>query len=261
MRPILFDLGGFSIHTFGLLVGLGFVAGLWIASRLAVRVGFKPELVYDLAVPWIIVGALVGARVVYVVSYWQQDFAAGPWYEALEVWKGGLVYYGGLIGGTLAAILRLRLLKLPIWKVGDCLAPGIALGHAFGRIGCLFNGCCFGRHSDYPWAIRFPVGSIPGHLPVHPTQIYESLLNLALAGALYWFHGRRRFDGQVFSLYLMAYALVRGFTEYFRGDYKVASAPLSGILTPGQATGLGTLAVGIVLYAVLRRRPLAPTQT
>ena len=252
MRPILFDMGGFSIHTFGLLVGLGFVAGLWVASRLAVRVGFKPELVYDLAVPWIIVGALIGARTVYVVTYWKQDFAGHPWHEALAVWRGGLVYYGGLIGGTLAAVLRLRRLGLPIWKVGDCLAPGIALGHVFGRIGCLFNGCCFGRHANYPWSIRFPVGSIPGNLPVHPTQIYEALLNLALAGALAWFHGRRRFDGQVFSLYLIAYAFVRSFTEFFRGDYSVTSAPLSGILTPGQSTSVGTLAGGIVLYLVLR---------
>ncbi len=260
MKPILFDIGGFQIHTFGLLVGLGFVAGLWLASRLARRAGLRPELVYDLAVPWIVIGALIGARTVYVISYWERDFAGRPWFETLEVWRGGLVFYGGLIGGSLAAIFRLKQLKLPLWRVGDCLAPGIALGHVFGRVGCLFNGCCYGHASNLPWAIRFPKGTLPFDGPVHPAQIYEALLDLALAGTLAWLHGRRRFDGQIFSLYLIAYAFVRTFAELFRGDYSVRSAPLAGILTPGQSTSIATLAAGLALYFVLRRGQSAPAQ-
>jgi phosphatidylglycerol:prolipoprotein diacylglycerol transferase len=261
MKPILFEIGGFQIHTFGLLVGLGFVAGLWLAARLARNAGLRPELVYDLAVPWIVLGALAGARTVYVVSYWDRDFAGRPWFEAFQVWRGGLVFYGGLIGGTLAAMLRLKWLRLPMWRVGDCLAPGIAMGHAFGRIGCLFNGCCYGHPANVPWAIRFPKGTLPLDVPVHPTQIYESLLNLGLAGALAWFHGRRRFDGQVFALYLVAYAFVRSFTEWFRGDYAVRSVPLAGVLTPGQTTSLATLAAGIALYVVLRRGQSVPANS
>jgi phosphatidylglycerol:prolipoprotein diacylglycerol transferase len=188
-----------------------------------------------------------------VISYWDRDFAGRPWFEIFQVWRGGLVFYGGLIGGILAAVFRLRQLKLPIWRVGDCMAPGIALGHVFGRLGCLFNGCCFGLPTGVPWAIRFPKGTTPGDFPVHPTQIYEALLNLALAGALAWFHRKRRFDGQVFALYLVGYALVRAFTEWFRGDYAVRSAPLAGVLTPGQSTGIATLAAGIALYFLLRR--------
>lgn len=261
MKPILFQIGGVSIHTFGLLVGLGFIAGLWLASRLARNAGFKPELVYDLTVPWIVIGSLIGARTVYVITYWREDFAGHPLVEVFEVWRGGLVYYGGLIGGILAAVLRLRWLKLPIWRVGDCLAPGIALGHVFGRLGCLFNGCCYGHPTHVPWAIRFPPGSIPGTQPIHPAQVYEALLNLGLAVSLAWFHRRRRFDGQVFSLYLVAYAFIRSFTEWFRGDYAVRSAPLSGVLTPGQLTSVATLAAGIALYLVLRRgRPATTTR-
>ncbi len=255
MKPILFQIGGLQIHTFGVLVGLGFVAGLWLASRLARNAGFKSDLVYELAVPWILAGSLIGARLVYVISYWDRDFADRPWFEAFQVWRGGLVFYGGLIGGILAAVFRLWQLGLPVWKVGDCLAPGVALGHVFGRIGCLFNGCCFGQPTHLPWAIRFPPGVTPGDLPVHPTQIYEALLNLALAGGLAWFHKRRRFDGQLFALYLISYAFVRSFTEWFRGDYGVKSAPLAGIFTPGQTASMVSFLAGVALYALLRRAP------
>jgi phosphatidylglycerol:prolipoprotein diacylglycerol transferase len=259
VKPILFQFGEFSIHTFGLLVGLGFISGLWLASRLARQSGLKSDLVYELAVPWILIGSLLGARIVYVISYWDRDFAGRAWFEPFQVWRGGLVFYGGLIGGALAAIVRLRMLRQPLWRYGDCLAPGIALGHVFGRFGCLLNGCCFGHPTDVPWAIRFPVGTTPGNLPVHPTQIYEAVLNLGLAAGLAWFHRRRRFDGQVFALYLLGYSLVRAFTEWFRGDYDVRSAPLQGILTPGQATGIAIFLGGLGLYFVLRRlSPASP---
>lgn len=252
MKPILFNLGSFPVHTFGLLVALGFIFGLWAASRNTRAAGLGPDLPYDLA-PWLIGGTLIGARLLYVVSYWQRDFAGQPWTEIFAIWKGGLVYYGGLIGATLAGIFVAVRRKLPIWKTADCLAPGIALGQAFGRTGCLLNGCCFGREATVPWAIQYPTGhSTFPHL-VHPAQVYESLLNLAFFGLLMLMQRRRKFDGQVFATYLLGYALIRSFAEFFRGDYDVISRPTAGVFTPGQTTSVLIFGAGLALFFFLRR--------
>ena len=185
MHPIAFKLGGLAIHWYGVMVALGFLAGLWTASRRALRTGIAAEKIIDLG-PWLILGAIVGARGLYVISYWRESFAGQPFGEIFAVWHGGLVYYGGLIGASLAGLLYTRLKKLPLGKVADILAPSIALGHVFGRIGCLLNGCCYGRACTLPWAIQFPPGNplnAPTY-PVHPTEVYESLLNLGLYAAL-----------------------------------------------------------------------------
>ena len=174
------------------MVALGFLAGLWTASRRGLRDGITGEKIVDLG-PWLIVGAILGARTLYVISYWQEAFAGKPVAEIFAVWKGGLVFYGGLIGATLAGILYTRLKKLPVWKVADIVAPSIALGYVFGRIGCLLNGCCYGRACNLPWAIRFPENNplSPPTYPVHPTEIYESLLNLGLYAFLVWLYRRK----------------------------------------------------------------------
>jgi phosphatidylglycerol:prolipoprotein diacylglycerol transferase len=258
MKPVLFEVGSFQLHAFGLLVAMGFLSGTWLAGRRARVAGIDPAAIQDIVFPWLIVGGLVGARILYVLSYWDRDFAGHPITDAFAIWKGGLVFYGGLIGASLAGIVGMRLRKLPLWKTADCLTPGLALGHVFGRLGCLFNGCCFGRACDLPWAIRFPADHSTHGLPLHPAQLYEAGLNLALCGFLVWWHDRRKtFDGQVFSLYLLAYAVIRTVCEYFRGDYAVQSTPASGIFTPGQSTSALILVVGIALWIVLRRLPQA----
>lgn len=254
MKPILFRLGDLQIHSFGVLVALGFLAGLAAAAYNARRAGLKGDVVYDLA-PWLVAGGLIGARLLYVVSYWQRDFAGHPLTEILAVWKGGLVYYGGLILATLTGIWRIRQMKLPLWTMADCLAPGVALGHAFGRLGCLLNGCCFGRPTTLPWGIQFPASHSTAAASLHPTQIYESLLNLMLFAALMWGFGRRRFAGQLFALYLVGYAVIRAFTEWFRGDYAFISRPAAGVFTPGQSTSLLILLAGIALFFTLRPKP------
>jgi phosphatidylglycerol:prolipoprotein diacylglycerol transferase len=169
------------------------------------------------------------------------------------VWKGGLVYYGGLMGASLACILYTRIKKLPLWKVADILAPSIALGYVFGRIGCLLNGCCYGRACSLPWAIRFPADNPlnpPTH-PVHPTEVYESLLNLGLYAVLAWLFRRKKFDGQVFSVYLVSYALLRSFVEMFRGDYP--EYYLGGWVTPAHLVSIAILVAGLVLLRLLPR--------
>jgi phosphatidylglycerol---prolipoprotein diacylglyceryl transferase len=254
MHPIAFKLGALSIHWYGVMVALGFLAGLWTAGRRGLHAGIAAEKVIDLG-PWLIIGAIVGARTLYVISYWSEFFAGKPAWESFAVWQGGLVYYGGLIGASLACILYVRLKKLPLWKVADIFAPSIALGCVFGRIGCLLNGCCYGRACDLPWAIHFPQGNPlnPPTYPVHPTEVYESLLNLGLYAALAWLYRRKKFEGQVFSLYLVSYAVLRSFVELFRGDYPEHQHYLGGWATPAHLVSILILAAGPGLLWLLPR--------
>ncbi|HUD82220.1 MAG TPA: prolipoprotein diacylglyceryl transferase, partial [Candidatus Saccharimonadales bacterium] len=218
MHRIAFEFAGLTVTWYGILVALGFMAGLWTASRRAMRSGINPDTIIDLG-PWLLVGAIIGARTLYVVSYWNESFAGRPLTEIFMVQHGGLVYYGGLIGASLACVLFVSLKKLPLWRLADILAPSVALGSFFGRWGCLLNGCCYGRPTTLPWGIQFPKGHETYPNYVHPTEIYDSLLNLGLYLFLAWLFRRKSFDGQVFAVYLICYAVLRSFVELFRGDY------------------------------------------
>jgi len=254
LHKIAFQIGGFTIYWYGVLVALGFLTGLWLASRRALLSNIAPEKVLDLG-PWLIVGTLVGARLLYVVSYWERDFAGKPLGEIFMVRHGGLVYYGGLAGASLACILYARIRKLPLWKLADVLAPSIALGYFFGRFGCLMNGCCYGRACSLPWAIHYPPDHETRGAPVHPSQVYDSLLNLGLYIVLAWLFRRKKFDGQIFAAYLIGYAVTRSLAEAFRGDYPVYY--LGGWATPAQLVSVGILVAGLLLWWLRSASPAA----
>lgn len=255
-------------------MALAFIAGLWTASRRGLREGVPAETTLDVG-PWLIIGAIIGARILYVITFSREEFAGQPIWEIFAVWQGGLVYYGGLIGASIGYILYARRKKLPFWKGADILAPSIALGYVFGRIGCLLNGCCYGRPCDLPWAVRFPYNSHPfkqqlqdgllqsdatRSLPVHPTEIYESLLNLCLYLFLAWLYRRKKFNGQVFATYLVGYAVLRSFVEMFRGDYPQYQRFVGGWLTPAHLVSVLILAVGLVLFLALPRQTVRPAK-
>jgi phosphatidylglycerol:prolipoprotein diacylglycerol transferase len=236
------------------MIAIAFMSGLWTASRRCLRDGISPEKVMDLG-PWLIVGSIIGARIFYVVTFWREEFAGQPM-EIFMIQKGGLVYYGGLIGACLAVLIYANVRKVPLWKLADVLTPSIALGYVFGRIGCLMNGCCYGKTCSMPWAIQFPPShhTYPDH--VHPTQIYDSLLSLALYCFLAWLYRRKKFDGQIFVAYLVAYAFTRSFVEFFRGDYPADQHYLGGWATPAQTVSILILAAGVSLFFLLPRRPV-----
>jgi len=250
MDQIAFSIGKLTISWYGVLVVTGFVAGLWTASRRSLRRGIPAEVVADLGV-WLMVGAIVGSRLWHVVVYWQEEFAGKPWWEIFALRRGGLVFYGGLVGASLATLFYARAHQVPLWKLADALAPSIALGHVFGRIGCLMNGCCFGVPTERPWAVHYPAVHFTQGAGVHPTQIYEAGANLLLYAALAWQYRRKGFEGRVFATYLIAYAGLRFLIEFFRGDYEVRH--LGGWATAGQAVSLAVLAAGVGLYQWLRR--------
>src|SRR5580704_17004743 len=184
------------------MMALAFFAGLWTATRRARLANVSGDAITDVTL-WLMLGSFIGASIVYVTTYWKQEFADQPFSEVFMIQHGGLVYYGGLIGAIVASIIYLRWKKLPVWKIADILAPSIALGSVFGRIGCLLNGCCYGRACSLPWPIRFPADHETHGQPVHPTEIYDALLNLILYLALAWLFRRKKFDGQIFALYLI----------------------------------------------------------
>lgn len=251
MHSVAFTIGGFAIYWYGILAATAFVAAFWTASRRSEVYGLPGQAIVDLA-PWLIGGAIVGARVWYVIYFWSDEFAGKPLWEVFMLRRSGLVFYGGLVGASLATIVYARVQRLSLWRVADCLAPSIALGHGFGRIGCLMTGCCYGRPSDLPWAIHFPTDHWSNGIGVHPTQIYESALNFFLYFGLAWFYRRKKFDGQVFAVYLVLYAVLRGFVEAFRGDYP--ELYLGGTVTPAQMFSVLIFVVGVFLFWILRSR-------
>lgn len=232
------------------MMAVAFLAGLWTASRRGLRDGVEPEKILDLG-PWLIVGAIIGARMLHVATYWREEFAGKPISEIFMIQHGGLVYYGGLIGAALSCMIYVRWKKLSLWKVADIVAPSIALGYVFGRIGCLLNGCCYGRPCDLPWAIHFPPGHETYPQGVHPTQIYDSLLNLVTYAGLAWLYRRKKFDGQVFAAYLVCYSITRSIVESFRGDY--TAIHIHDGFTPAQMISVATFAAGVALILLLPR--------
>ncbi len=259
MHPIAFYLGSLPIRWYGVMMALGFLAGLWTATRRARRVNVSAEIISDVTL-WLMLGSIVGARFVYVTTYWKQEFSGQPFSEVFAVWNGGLVYYGGLLGAVVAGIIFLTVKRLPLWKIADILAPSIALGSVFGRIGCLLNGCCYGYACELPWAIHFPPSHETHGVGVHPTEIYDALLNLVLYLALAGWFRHKKFDGQIFAGYLIGYAVFRSIAEHFRGDYPADHVHHG--LTSAQVVSLPMLAAGVVLLFWLSRsaRKTAPVK-
>ncbi len=259
MRQIAFEIpfywaghwSSLPVYWYGVLVGIGLLFGLWRSSRLAPRAGIPSEKVLD-AAPWLIAGGILGGRALYVLSYWHEQFAQAPWTQVFAIRNGGLVFYGGLIGATVFLLGYLWYRKIPFYKFADVLAPGLALGYGIGRLGCLMNGCCYGAISHLPWAVHFPFGHNTHPNGVHPTQVYESLLNIGLYFGLAWLYPRRKFDGQVMALYLVCYPFLRFVVEFFRGDYQVRY--LGGWASPAQLVSMGIIGCGLLAYALLRKR-------
>ena len=242
------------------MVALAFLFGLWTATLRAKHEKIPADKIADIVL-WLMIGAIAGARIVYVMTYWKEEFASEPFTELFMIQHGGLVYYGGLIGAIIAGAICIRWKKLPLWKTADVLAPSIALGSVFGRTGCMLNGCCYGRPTNVPWAITFTnpqahnLSGTPLFVPLHPTEIYDAVLNLGLYIFLAWLFRRKKFNGQIFATYLLCYAITRSIVEYFRGDYSTLHYHFG--LTPAQWISVPIFIAGLLLAAMLSRRASA----
>lgn len=253
MCKVAFHLGNLTIYWYGILVAIGMIAGLWTASRFSAKRGINPDTIVDSGV-WLVLGGILGARAYYVVANWGSIFANQPWYEVFMIQKGGLVYYGGLLGGILGAWLFATFKRLYFVRLLDVLAVGLPIGHFFGRIGCLMNGCCYGKQSDVVWAVHFPISHETGGAGVHPTQLYEAGLNILLFLWLIYYFKKENRDGFVTSCYLMSYSVLRFFVEFFRGDYTSNQFILGGIFTPAQGLSIIFFLTGLMIHLLLKRK-------
>lgn len=249
MHPILVEFGFIKIFTYGLLVATGFFAGIVLAARQGQKEGLDPQKILDLCF-YLLIASILGGRLLYVIVEYKY-FVANP-IEVLKFWKGGLVYYGGLIAAVGVGWYCMQKFELPFWKTADVLAPSIAIGQAIGRWGCFFAGCCYGVRTDLPWAITFtnPDSLAPLNVPLHPTQIYLSLNALVIFGVLMWMRNRKRFDGQVLLTYGILYSIGRFIIEFFRGDERGYAIP--DMLSTSQFIGLFVLGLSILFW--VRRR-------
>ncbi|MCK9583111.1 MAG: prolipoprotein diacylglyceryl transferase [Endomicrobiales bacterium] len=245
MHPILFNLFGITIHTYGLLVALGLVAGTIYFTNRAKLIGVNEQKAIDLVFYTVLFG-FIGARLLYVllnISY----FASNP-VDIFKVWEGGLVFFGGLIGGAAAWLVFISKNKMGnVWALADILAPSLVLAHFFGRIGCFFAGCCYGSSANGPLCVTFsdknslaPIG-----IPLLPTQLFEAALLMFLFVFLHLYSKGVRTAGKVLALYIVIYGTGRFVIEFFRGDER--GAFLLG-LSPAQVISFVLIGLGIYIW-------------
>ena len=243
MRPVLIDIGGIEIPAYGLMLVISFLAALWYVKRNAAKFGISAVIVENLAF-YIMIGVIIGGRLLYAAFHWslyEHDILG-----ILRIWEGGMMFFGGFVGGFLIGALYLRKQGISVLNISDLVAPALGLGLFFTRIGCFLNGCCFGQPSGLPWAIRFPNECVAGASPVggqalHPTQLYESAFGLALFFFLNKRLGKSRHKGAVFSQFLIFYGGFRFGIDFIRYYENNANFWIN------QVIAIGLVIVGLTL--------------
>jgi phosphatidylglycerol:prolipoprotein diacylglycerol transferase len=244
--PQLVHFGRFFLPTYGFLVSLGVLIGMWVSVRNSERLGMDGEKAWNLGIMVVLAGIL-GAKVLYVVNEWSYYSAHPAEIFSISTLQAGGVFSGGLMASFLTAAWYVRKHHLPALKVCDAFSPGLALGHAIGRIGCFAAGCCYGKETHHFWGVVFhnplanQITGTPLNVPLEPTQLFESAVELANFFILMWLLKRRKFDGQVFGAFLFIYGVARFFLEFIRDD------PGRGSVFGGAMTGTQLIAIGFVI--------------
>jgi phosphatidylglycerol:prolipoprotein diacylglycerol transferase len=290
MFPELFKIPytNFSFNTYGFLLALAFVVGLFVMARLATRDGLDKQKVYDLGL-WVLAASLVGSKALMIITEWDSYYRDNPsQIFTLDFFRSGGVYYGGFIAALIASVIVMRVYKLPWWRTADAFAPGVAIGQVIGRLGCFSAGCCWGKpttswigvhftdrgheitgvptivsHLNDPiqqnvWAERLTdVGGLLAPIHLHPTQLYEAGATLLIFVVLLLTHHRRRFDGQVILAYAMLYSVARFIIEYWRDDPRGEIFNLS----TSQFIAVVLFIAALVAFIYRARRPSVELQT
>lgn len=252
MFPQLFHYGRFFLPTYGFLVALGVLLGLWISVRNSERIGIDGEKAWNLGILVVLCG-IVGAKVLYVINEWgYYKTHAGEIFSITTLQAGG-VFSGGLLAAFVAAAWYVRRNHMPALGTVDAFAPGLALGHAIGRIGCFAAGCCYGKETHHWCGVTFTnplaaeITGTPLGKPLEPTQLFEAAVEFANFIFLMWLLKRRKFDGQVFGAFLFLYGVARFFLEFIRDDPGRGSV-LGGVLSGTQLIALGLVIGGGVIW-------------
>jgi phosphatidylglycerol:prolipoprotein diacylglycerol transferase len=256
MYPLLFEFFGLKIYAYGVLVALAFLLGFALIAYRAKQAGDKVDD-YTEALIWFIIAGIGGARLFYFIWFPAQFFQdpVGSLFN-----QGGLVWYGGVIGAFMAAVIYTRLKKINLHHFGDIVAPAAALGLAIGRIGCLLAGCCYGAPCDLPWAIHYPHQHETHGMAVHPAPLYETALMLIVMGLLLKLDKNKPFEGFTLWWFFILAGIVRFALEFVRGDQLVWSQSLQ--ISASQWISIGGMAIGagMLLYLSWKHRQLKQTQ-
>jgi phosphatidylglycerol:prolipoprotein diacylglycerol transferase len=283
MLPTLFKIGPIPIHSYGLMMAIGFLTALYLARRDAPRFGLDPDRLSDMAF-WLLLLGLSGTRVLYIIMF-RHEFSWTQPVEWIAIWKGGLVFQGAIPPALAVLYYYARRYNMGFWNLLDVVAPYAALGHAIGRIGCFLNGCCYGQRTDLPWGVSFPripfgtsepfaFDGSPVYIdhaqryhfdtsvdqwsyPVHPTQLYSAVgLTMLFFVLIYLRNHWRPFHGSIFTLYFMLYGVFRFFLEMIRGDHN----PTHFFnLTDQQIFSIIAFVVAAFLFVALRRAKVGET--
>ena len=222
---------------------MGVLIGLWISVRNSEKQGINPEDAWNLGILVVLCGIL-GAKILYIINDWSTYVAQPSEIFSLGTLQAGGVFSGGLIGAFVAAFYYVRKHHMPALATCDAFSPGLALGHAIGRVGCFAAGCCWGKPTTHIWGVTFTnplaqaIVGTPLGVPLEPTQLFESVVELANFFLLMWMFKRKSFDGQVFGAYLFLYGMARFFLEFIRDD-------------PGRGSVFGGIITGTQFISIL----------
>jgi phosphatidylglycerol:prolipoprotein diacylglycerol transferase len=255
MHPILIEIGTFSIRWYGVMIVTACIVGIWVAGKEAERKGIDKKIIQDFSL-YAIMGAIIGARFYYVVFGDWSRFLENP-LSLFAIWQGGLAIHGGILGGLLVGFFYTRRHNISFLKLADTFAPSLILGQAIGRIGCFFNGDAHGYPTDLPWGIVYspesPAGQMFPGQAIHPTQLYEMILNLIIFGILWKVRKKMKIDGHLFLLYVMLYSIIRIFVEHFRADKLTYLSQFSAAQSMG-ILGI-VLSISLMVYVKGKKTP------
>ena len=264
MFPRLFQIGAYTQATYGVLVAIAFLVALSVISRLARRAGLNSDAVVNLGILCGI-SAIIGAKIMmYLIDLPDYIHNPGDIFSLSSLQAGG-VFYGGLIAALIAAVIYMRRRHLPGLETADVFAPGIALGHGIGRLGCFAAGCCWGLPTTLPWGVTFtnPIShelvGVPLGVKLHPTQMYESIAEFLIFGILYWRIRRPHAPGTIISMYLILYSTVRFLVEFVR--FHEQPNPFGGPLNTSQWISLLLAGLGAAYFIRQHLHAQAPAHT
>lgn len=257
MFPEPFKIGPLPIRLYGVAMAVSFLIAFWLSAKRAPREQLDPEAVLDSFLP-LFLGAIIGARILYVITDFR-SYMQNP-LEILKIWRGGLVFYGGFLGGMIGTYIFTRVRKLSFWRLMDLYAPYAGLGYAIHRtFGCFLGaGCCYGKLSNFPWplSVTYPITHITHGIPVYPTQLMEALNGLIIFTVLLIYRRKPHKIGMPSAIFLFIYSTLRFLVEFLRGD---PERGFFGPLSTSQWISLFLFALGIVLS--LRRTQLSEPYT
>lgn len=253
MYPILFQLGGLELRSYGVIVAFSVFIALWVSTREAGRKGIDRALIQDF-VPYALFAGIIGARIYFILFSEPSYFYRNPW-EILAFWHGGIGVIGSILGGFLAAVWYCRKKHISFWRFADILALGIPLGQTVGQFACLLNGDSWGKPTNLPWAITYtdPRSLAPLDIPLHPIEIYEMVAYFLVFLIVWRTREKWRTDGFTFFTYLAGYGAARFSVEVFRGQPAIFTRGIPA----AQVFGVALILVSVVGFGMFRKRPEA----